>query len=113
MKKILVVLFCAFFAISMASAQEANKKSNKKTTKFFVESIHCENCIKSIEKSISFEKGVTDIKSDLDTKTVNVTFRSDRTTDEKLIAAFEKINREAKILKEGEKPEVKNDGHKH
>ena len=100
MKKILVVLFCTFFAVSIASAQDSKKKSNKATTKFLVESISCENCIKSIEKNIAFEKGVTDMKCDLETKTVEVTYRSDKTSDEKLIAAFKKINREAVIMKE-------------
>ena len=113
MKKILVVLFCTFFAVSIASAQETKKKDNKVTTKFFVESIHCENCIKSIEKSIAFEKGVTDMKCDLDTKTVEVTYRSDKTSDEKLIAAFKKIKREAVALKAGEKPVVNHEGHDH
>ena len=113
MKKILVVLFCVFFAVSIASAQETKKKDNKVTTKFFVESIHCENCIKSIEKNIAFEKGVTDMKCDLDTKTVDVTYRSDKTTVEKLIAAFDKINRKAVVLKDGEKPKVNHEGHQH
>ena len=113
MKKILAALFCAFFAISMASAQEAKKKNKKVTTRFFVEGIHCENCIKSIEKNIAFEKGVTDMKCSLDTKIIEVTYRSDKTSDEKLIAAFEKIQKPAKVLKDGEKPEAKHDGHKH
>ena len=113
MKKILVVLFCAIFTVSITSAQGTKKKDNKVTTKFFVESIHCDNCIKSIEKNIAFEKGVTDLKCDLDSKTVEVTYRSDRTTDEKLIAAFSKLKREARVLKDGEKPEIKHDEHEH
>ena len=113
MKKILVVLFCMFFAVSMTSAQGTKKKDNKETKKFLVESIHCENCIKNIEKNIAFEKGVTDLKCDLNTKVVEVTYRSDKTNAEKLIAAFDKINRKAVVLKDGEKPEVKHDGHSH
>ena len=113
MKKILVVLFCTIFAISMASAQEAKKKNNKVTTRFFVETIHCENCIKNIEKNISFEKGVTDMKCNLETRIVEVTFRPDKTSNEKLLAVFDKIQKPAKVLKEGEKPEVKHDGHNH
>ena len=113
MKKILVVLFCAFFAVSMASAQDSKKKSKKETTRFYVEDIHCENCVKSIEKNIAYEKGVTDLKCDLEAKIVEVTYRSDRTSNEKLLTAFEKIKKTAVVLKDGEKPEVKHDGHKH
>jgi len=113
MKKILLALFCAFLAISMVSAQDTKKKKSKVTTRFFVESIHCEKCIKSIEKNIAFEKGVTDLKCSSETKIIEVTYRSDRTTEEKLLSAFDKIDKKAVVLKDGEVPEVKHDGHKH
>ena len=100
MKKIFVVLFCMFFAISMVSAQDAKEKNKKVTKKFYVENMDCENCVKKIEKNIAFEKGVTDMKCDLKTKVVEVTYRTDKTTDEKLLAAFEKIDKKAVILKE-------------
>ena len=103
MKRILTVMVCAMFAVSMVSAQEA-KKSNVVKTKFLVESMSCENCVKAIEKNIAFEKGVTDLKCDLKTTTVEVTWRSDRTTEEKLLAAFKKINKPAKVIKEEAKP---------
>ncbi|MDR0573150.1 MAG: heavy-metal-associated domain-containing protein [Tannerella sp.] len=113
MKRILTVILCATFAFSWASAQETKSKSKKETTKFLIENMQCENCIKKIEKNIAFEKGVTDLKCDLNTHTVEVTYRSDKTTDEKLITAFKKIDMQAKVLKEGEIPETKHDGHKH
>jgi Copper chaperone len=100
MKKIFVVLFCMFFAISMVSAQDAKAKDKKVTKKFYVENMDCENCVKKIEKNIAFEKGVTDMKCDLKTKVVELTYRTDKTTDEKLLAAFEKIDKKAVILKE-------------
>jgi len=103
MKQILTIMVCAMFTISMSSAQEAKKKSNVVKTTFSVESMSCENCIKKIEKNIAFEKGVTDLKCDLQKKTVEVTYRSDKTTNEKLIAAFKKIDKPAKVLKKEEK----------
>jgi len=114
MKRILLLMLCVICTCSIASAQEnTKKKSKKETTKFLIENMHCENCIKKIEKNIAFEKGVTDLKCDLATHTAEVTYRTDKTTDEKLIAAFEKIDMKAKVLKEGEKPETKHDGHSH
>ena len=101
MKKILVIMCCMIFAVSTTFAQKKNKKQ---TTKFLVESIHCDKCVKNIEKNISFEKGVTDMKCDLETKTVEVTYNTDKTSDDKLIAAFKKINREASVIKDSEKP---------
>ena len=99
MKRILTILVCALFTLSMATAQEGKKKSNVVKTTFLIENMECENCMKKIEKNISFEKGVTNLKCELKTKTVEVTYRSDKTTDEKLMAAFKKINKPAKILK--------------
>jgi Cu2+-exporting ATPase len=113
MKQILVILFCAVVAISSAFAQETKKKSKKETTTFLIENMQCENCIKKIEKNIAFEKGVTDLTCDLSTHTAKITYRTDKTDEKKLITAFEKIDMKAKALKEGEKPEVIHDGHKH
>ena len=103
MKRILTITVCAMLTISMALAQETKKKSNVVKTTFSVESMSCENCVKKIEKNIAFEKGVTDLKCNLTSKTVEVTYRSDKTTEEKLIAAFKKIDKPAKSLKKTEK----------
>jgi Cu2+-exporting ATPase len=98
--------------LSSASAQETKKKSKKETVTFLIENMSCENCIKKIEKNIAFEKGVTDLICDLPTRTAKVTYRTDKTDEKKLIAAFEKIDMKAKALKDGEKPEATNDGRK-
>ncbi|MDR2775332.1 MAG: heavy-metal-associated domain-containing protein [Tannerella sp.] len=113
MKRILVIMWCALFAISTTSAQETTKKKEKETVTFFIENMECENCIKKIEKNIAFEKGVTDLKCNLSTRTVEVTYRADKTDVKKLMAAFDKIDKKAAVLKDGEKPETKHDGHKH
>lgn len=113
MKRILVLMLCTVFAFATVSAQESKKKDKKVTTTFLIENMHCENCVKKIEKNIAFEKGVTDLQCDLSTLTAKVTYRSDKTTEQKLITAFEKIDMKAKALKEGEKPEIKHNGHTH
>ena len=105
MKKILAIVCCMFFAISMTSAQEKEKNNKKQTTKFLVENMDCDNCVKSIEKNIAFEKGVTDLKCDLNTKIVEVTYNSDKNTDENLVAAFKKIKKDAVVVKEDKKTE--------
>ena len=94
MKRILLIMLCSVFAFSMAYSQEA-KKNTKETVTFYVKDMNCENCVKKVEKNIAFEKGVTDLKCDLPTKTVVVTYRKDRTTERKLISAFKKINMDA------------------
>ena len=102
MKKILVIMCCMIFAVSTTFAQ---KKEKKQTTKFLVESMHCDNCVKSIEKNIAFEKGVTDMKCDLETKTIDITYNPEKTSDKDLIAAFKKIKREAVVVNDDKKTE--------
>ena len=99
MKRTLTIIICALFTLSMASAQETKKKSKVVKTTFLIENMHCDNCVKKIEKNIAFEKGVTDLKCDLKTTTVEVTYRPDKTTDEKLMEAFKKIDKPAKVIK--------------
>ena len=76
-------------------------KKKKETVTFFVEGMDCANCIKKIEKNIAFEKGVTDLKCDLNTRTAVVTYRADKTSKMKLASAFKKIGMEATPVDNG------------
>jgi copper chaperone CopZ len=109
MKRIVISVLCTVLALAAVSAQDTKetKKKNKVTRTFFVENMECPNCVKKIEKNIAFEKGVTDLQCDLETRTVKITYRADKTTDDKLIAAFKKIDKIAKVLDEDEKPGAK------
>ena len=66
-----------------------------------------ENCVKKVEKNIGFVKGVTDLKCDLPTKTVNVSYRTDKTSEKKIVDAFKKIAMQAKPLPKEEPKEKK------
>ena len=83
----------AVCTVSMTFAQEAKKKKDSVT--FFIEAMDCDHCIKKIEKNIAFEKGVTDLKCDLSTRTAIVTYKTDKTSKTRLAAAFKKIGMEA------------------
>jgi Cu2+-exporting ATPase len=102
----LFMMFCVMLAVSSAWAQETKKKSKKETTTFLIENMSCENCIRKIERNIAFEKGVTDLICDLPTRTVRVTYRTDQTNEQKLIAAFAKIDKPARALSDDEIPET-------
>lgn len=99
MKHLLVAFICAVFTFSTAYAQGAKKK--KETVTFFVEGMDCANCVKKIEKNIAFEKGVSDLKCDLTTRTAVVTYRSDKTSKTKLASALKKIGMEATPVDNG------------
>ena len=81
-----MLLFCAVCTVSMTFAQDAKKKKDSVT--FFIEAMDCDHCIKKIEKNIAFEKGVTDLKCDLSTRTAIVTYKTDKTSKTRLAAAF-------------------------
>ena len=99
MKRLILLLICVIGAISISSAQ-STKKNEKETVTFLVTSMDCENCVKKVEKNIAFVKGVTDLKCDLKTKTVKVTYQPEKTTEKKLLDAFKKIKMDAEVKKD-------------
>lgn len=101
MKRVILIMFCTLFAFSLTYAQDA-KKDKKETVTFLLDGMDCANCVKKVEKNIAFEKGVTDLKCDLPTRTAEVTYRTDKTDETKLVAAFKKIGMGATAVKEGE-----------
>ena len=63
--------------------------------------MHCQNCENRIKEGLKFEKGVKDIKTDLDSKTVTIEYDADKTSTDKLVEAFAKINYTATEAKAG------------
>ncbi len=107
MKRLVIIMLCSIVAFSTAFAQDTKKK--KETVTFVVEGMDCNNCIKKIEKNIAFEKGVTDLKCDLSTRTAEVTYRTDKTNADKLSTAFTKIGMQATPVEEGNTVPVQSD----
>ena len=97
--RIVVTLISVFFFIGLnqnAFAQQ-EKKKGKETVTFYVENMNCKNCQAKIEKNIAFEKGVSDLKCDLPSKTVKVTYKTDKTNPEALKEGFAKIGMDATL----------------
>lgn len=65
--------------------------------------MHCENCENKIKGNLRFEKGVKDIKTNVDAQTVTVTYDADKTNADKVQKGFEKFGYTARQLKDGEK----------
>ena len=57
--------------------------------------MHCTSCENRIKNGLKFEKGVKDIKTDLETKTVTIEYDADKTNVDNLVAAFAKIEYKA------------------
>ncbi|WP_236263887.1 heavy-metal-associated domain-containing protein [Dysgonomonas sp. Marseille-P4677] len=100
--KIFLITLVLMFGLGttlVAQNKKAPLKNDKETVLFDV-SMTCENCQKRIEKTVAFEKGVTDMKVDLENKTVQIEFKKTQTTVANLQAAIEKLGYEVKIHKE-------------
>ena len=96
MKKILL-LFIAALTMTIASAKDI--KTVVLTT---VPQMHCEGCEKRIKENIRFEKGIKKIVTDVEHQTVTITYDADKTTVEDIIKGFEKINYNAREVKDDE-----------
>lgn len=88
---ILAMLIVCCVSIADVSAQTKSKKESKKDTVLFETVLHCKDCEDKIMKNIAFEKGVTDIVTDIPTQTVKIEYRKDKTDKIKLANAMDKL----------------------
>lgn len=92
MKHILFLIAVLLGSIGIsANAAASNGSKGELMTVVYSVGMHCDNCKKKIESNIAFEKGVKDLKVDLASKTVTVTYRTDKTDSEKLLNAIKKL----------------------
>ncbi|NDV58566.1 heavy-metal-associated domain-containing protein [Bacteroides sp. 519] len=101
-KKIfLVVILMTFVGITSALAKDI------RTAIFKVNQMECQNCEKKVRNNIKFEKGLKKIETNLENKTVTITYDADKTTVENIQAGFKKFNYEAKFVEESKEGENK------
>ena len=91
MKKTALIFVTLLFLLNPLITSVGQDKPGRATVTFFVEEMNCVHCKSKVEKNISFEKGVTDLKCNLESKTVEITYKKDKTSPEKLVKGFEKI----------------------
>lgn len=95
--KVLFLVMVCMASFSLGGfAQDKKEKKNTKEEVVFDVSLHCDNCKKKMEKNLPFEKGVKNLKVDMDSKTVLVQYDSKKTDKNKLQKAIEKLGYEAK-----------------
>lgn len=61
------------------------------TVNYSVPSIHCGHCVKTIEMELGEVKGVSRVKADLESKTVEVDF-SAPASEEMVVATLKELN---------------------
>jgi len=100
MKK-LTLITLALISVLTLSAQDKKKVEEV----IFETSITCDHCVNTIMSSLPLEKGVKDVKCDVKTKEVKVSYKKDKTDPEKIKRALEKLGYVAK--KKEKDPEKK------
>jgi Copper chaperone len=93
----LLIMVCLTTISFGTYAQDKKEKKNNKEEVIFDVPMTCHNCQKKIEKNIPFEKGVSNMKVDLDSKTVMVQYNPNKTNVGNLQKAFAKLGYEANI----------------
>jgi len=98
-KHLFMTLLFSIFCLSLstvASAQTGAPKKSNEAEVTFVTNLDCAGCQKKVEAKLPFEKGVKDMKINLEKKEVWILYQTDKTDKEKLIEAIKKIGFEAK-----------------
>lgn len=78
-----------FLLVAMLVSATASAK-DLRTIVFKVEQMVCVNCEGHVKRNIAYEKGVKKMKTNIEQKTVQITFDADVTSIEKLQKGFEK-----------------------
>lgn len=107
MKRTLSLLLMLVLGFGISMARVPKKKF---VTQVFKTDIRCHNCEKKIMDNVAvFGKGVQDVKVNLETKEVAITYDAKKTNPETLVKGFEKLKVKATLQNEAVTPEAKKD----
>ncbi|MFI3295987.1 MAG: cation transporter [Rikenellaceae bacterium] len=99
MKKIILMLIACMVTFAATESFAAQKK--EKTVIATVElkaDIDCENCVKKVMNYLPTQKGIKDVKVDLPTKVIKVSYDSGKTSTKNVITLLSKIGVKAKVV---------------
>jgi len=89
-----------FVVVIVILAQVSCAQSTKKTAEIKIKtSAVCGMCKDKIEKELGFEKGITEVTLDSETKICTVIYKTDKTSPEKIRLAISKIGYDADEVK--------------
>ena len=99
MKKIIMLCLMAVIGFGVSDAMAQKKSDAALKTTVFMTDVDCETCAKKIDNSLPYQKGVKEVKVDVATRKVTVTYDATKSSDEALIKAFKKIKINAEVAK--------------
>ena len=74
MKKIIMLCLLAVMGFGVADAVAQKKSDAQFKTTVFLTDVDCETCAKKIDNSLPYQKGVKEVKVDVSTRKVTVTY---------------------------------------
>jgi mercuric ion binding protein len=92
----LAILSALLFISSTMPAQSRKAKNDAEV--IFSVPVDCPSCQKKLESKLPYEKGVKDLKIDLEKQTIWFLYSSDKTNKESLIKALDKLGYTAKEI---------------
>lgn len=102
MKNLLLVI--TVLTMGLVS-QSAFAQKTDKTQKVTLEcNVHCHSCKSKIMQQLPYEKGVKDVKVDVEKKEIEIEFKTDKNTTDDLIKTLKKMGYEATLKEEVKKP---------
>lgn len=90
--KIVLIIASICFAVAQLNGQETEKKID---TVNIQTSAKCNMCKERLEHDISFEKGVTFVELDNETKELTIVYKTNKNNVEKLKTAITKVGYDA------------------
>lgn len=99
--KTIHLITITILSVLLLAAVSVNAQTNKAKTDaevLFSIAVDCPSCQKKLEAKLPFEKGVKDMKIDLESQTIWFLFSSDKTTKETLAKALDKLGYPAKEI---------------
>jgi len=85
------------FMFSLTQVSVAQKSDDLVVVKIKAK-VDCNGCKAKIEKNIAYEKGVKYVNADVKTKIVTIKYKKGKNTNEKLVAAIQKLGYGGEIV---------------
>lgn len=95
MKKIVLMMFAGLFAMNVMA----------ENVKFTISNMHCENCAKRVEKALKSNEAVSEVKVNLESQAVCVSYDAQKTNVEAIQKALTDAKFQAEIAKQCDKEE--------
>ncbi len=93
-------LFITMLLAAIPVVMMAQEKAKPTETVKFKTSIECNNCVNKVMTNLPQEKGIKDVKCDIASKEVTVTYQKDKNSTADIKKAIEKLGFTAKVVTE-------------